>query len=94
MLLTEKPLANPVVVLREEFDDWAVLFNPDTAEGIGINPTGVLVWKHLNGTCSIARIADVVRDHFSGTPDGVIDEITAFIKDLVQKGFVGLTVED
>ncbi len=28
---TERPLVNPGVVLREEFDDWAVLFNPDTA---------------------------------------------------------------
>ena len=26
----ELPLANPLVVLREEFDGWAVLFDPDT----------------------------------------------------------------
>jgi hypothetical protein len=25
------PIANPVAVLREEFDDWAVLLNPATA---------------------------------------------------------------
>jgi hypothetical protein len=28
--LLEKPKANPEIVLREEFDDWALLFNPDT----------------------------------------------------------------
>ena len=27
MEMSDKPVANPVVVLREEFDDWAVLFN-------------------------------------------------------------------
>ncbi len=30
----------PVADLREEFDDWAVLFNPDTAQAVGINPVG------------------------------------------------------
>jgi len=28
----DKPIANPIVLLREEFDDWAILFNPDTAD--------------------------------------------------------------
>ena len=26
---SDMPIANPLVVLREEFDDWAVLFDPD-----------------------------------------------------------------
>jgi hypothetical protein len=34
MELTDKPIANPVVVLREKFDDWAILFNPDTAGAV------------------------------------------------------------
>ena len=48
----EKPIAAPFVLLREEFDDWAVLFNPDAAfgfGGFGLNPTGVSVWKLLDG---------------------------------------------
>ena len=35
---SDKPVANSLVVLREEFDDWAVLFDPDTGSGFGINP--------------------------------------------------------
>ncbi len=46
---SEKPIANPSVVLREEFDDWAVLFDPDTGRGFGLNPTGVYLWKLLDG---------------------------------------------
>ena len=46
---TEKPTANPDVVLREEFDDWAILFNPDTGRGFGLNPTGVYLWKIFDG---------------------------------------------
>ncbi len=44
-----KPIVNPYVQLREEFDDWAILFNPDTGRGFGLNPTGVRVWKLLDG---------------------------------------------
>ena len=42
-------LANPVAVLREEFEDAAVLFDPDTGEGYGLNPVGVFIWKLLDG---------------------------------------------
>ena len=44
-----KPVANPLVVLREEFDDWAVLFDPDTGNAFGLSPVGVFVWKLLDG---------------------------------------------
>ena len=45
----ERPIANHFVLLREEFDDWAILFNPDTGRGFGLSPTGVYVWKLLDG---------------------------------------------
>ena len=44
MTKDDKPIANPYVSLREEFDDWAVLFNPDTGRGYGLSPTGVYLW--------------------------------------------------
>ena len=46
----DKPIANPLVVLREEFDDWAILFDPDTGNAFGLNPTGVYLWKLLDGS--------------------------------------------
>ena len=49
----DKPIANPFILLREEFDDWAVVFDPDTGHGFGLNPTGVYVWKVLDGEHSI-----------------------------------------
>jgi hypothetical protein len=35
----DKPLANPFVVLREEFDSWAILFDLDRGHGLGLSPT-------------------------------------------------------
>ena len=54
---TKNPIANPIVVLRKEFDDWAVLFNPDTAEAVGVNPVGVAIWELLDGKNSLEDIA-------------------------------------
>ena len=85
----DKPIANPTVVLREEFDDWAILFNPDTAEAVGANPVGVVVWKMMDGRHGIDEILAQIKDQFADVPDAAPKEITAFIKDLAQRGFVG-----
>ena len=94
MRSSDKPIANPVVVLREEFDDWAVLFNPDTAGAAGINPVGVAVWKLMDGRRSLEEIVAEIRERFSEVPDAATEEVAAFVKDLADKGFVGYELED
>ena len=61
---TDRPIANPIVVLREEFDDWAVLFNPDTADAVGTNPVGVAVWKRMDGKRSLKEIVLEIKTQF------------------------------
>ena len=82
-------IANPIVVLRKEFDDWAVLFNPDTAEAVGVNPVGVAIWELLNGENSLENIADRISQDFSDVPGSAAQEIQTFIEDLTERGFVG-----
>jgi len=93
MQLTDRPIANPVVVLREEFDDWAILFNPDTAEAIGTNPVGVAVWQRMDGKHSLDDIVSEVKTGFEDAPESVGVEITTFINRLADNGFVGLELE-
>ena len=90
---TDKPIANPIVVLREEFDDWAVLFNPDTADAVGTNPVGVAVWKLMDGKRSIEDIVSEVKNSFEDPPDVALKEISAFVDRLADNGFVGLELE-
>ena len=90
---TDKPIANPIVVLREEFDDWAVLYNPDTAEAVGTNPVGVAVWKRMDGKSSIEEIVSEIKNSFEDTPDTVSEEIATFVNTLAESGFVGLELE-
>ena len=93
MKLSDKPVPNPVVVLREEFDDWAVLFNPDTAEAVGINPVGVVMWKLMDGKHTLEDIMGEVRDRFTDVPESSLDEITDFVNNLAESGFVGYDLE-
>ncbi len=67
---SHNPIANPVAVLREEFDDWAVLFNPDTADAVGVNPVGVAIWKLMDGRRSVDEIAARVAEQFDGDTPG------------------------
>jgi SynChlorMet cassette protein ScmD len=90
---TDKPIANPNVVLRDEFDDWAVLFNPDTANAMGTNPVGVAVWKLMDGKRSIEDIVSEIKNGFEDTPDASFKEIAAFVNKLAENGFVGLELE-
>ena len=89
----EKPVANPVVVLREEFDNWAILFNPDTAEAVGINPVGVALWKLMDGERSLKDLVEEVNNRFSDVPDSAIEEVSRFVDDLTQRGLVGYELE-
>lgn len=89
-----KPVANPVVVLREEFDDWAVLFHPDTAAAVGINPVGVALWKGMDGRRTLAQLGAEVCSAFDDVPETVEAEAGAFVDELEQKGFVGYAAGD
>ncbi len=80
---------NPVVVLREEFDDWALLYNPDNAQAVGVNPVGVAVWKMLDGKSDVSQIADCLRSRFEGAPSNVEEHVSSFLDDLEKEGFVG-----
>lgn len=94
MKQTDKPIANPIVVLREEFDDWAILFNPDTADAVGTNPVGVLVWKRMDGKRSLKDIVAEIKIDFEDVPETAIEEIATFVSTLAEQGFVGYELKD
>ncbi len=85
----EKPLANPWVVLREEFDDWAVLFDPDSGTGLGLNPTGVYVWKLLDGEHSIDDLLKALRRDAKDMPQEAAEDLYAFVAELTARGLTG-----
>ena len=85
----DKPIANPYVVFREEFDDWAVLFNPDTGCGFGLNPTGVCVWKLLDGEHTIDDLLKEIRFYADKVPEEALEHVGTFIDELATEGLAG-----
>ena len=85
----QRPVANPLIVLREEFDGWAVLFDPDTGDAFGLNPVSVFIWKHLNGNNTIEDILEKLGNECKNMPDDAADYVKEFIDQLLEKGLVG-----
>lgn len=89
----DKPVANPLIVLREEFDDWAILFDPDTGNAVGLNPVGVFVWKLLDGSNTMEEILKKLRERCENLPKEVEEHVRDFIKSLVERGLAGYEVK-
>lgn len=94
MKLDAKPVANPMVVLREEFDDWAILFDPETGKGFGLNPVSVFVWKQLDGRHNIADILSKLHKVCTNTPEEAEDHIKKFIESLLKEGLAGYEIQE
>jgi SynChlorMet cassette protein ScmD len=90
---SKRPIQNPLVVLREEFDNWAILFNPDTANAVGVNPVGVAVWRMIDGQKDVEDMVFEIKKGFSDVPTSAQMEIASFIDDLHKGGFVGFETE-
>jgi len=94
MTITEKarPTANPLIVLREEFDDWAILFDPDTGKGMGLNPTGVFIWKLLDGSHTLNDILEKLHEECENVPEEAGNDLKEFIQELIERGLAGFEV--
>jgi len=85
----DKLIANPLVVLREEFDDWALLFDPDTGESFAVDPVGVFIWKRLDGHHTFENIMIELCQKFEQVPEEAQEHCMEFLDDLINRGFAG-----
>ena len=86
------PIANPGAVCRREPDGWAVLFNPDTAGALALNPTGLAIWDLIDGRRDPPAIAAALRSQFCDVPESVGDDVETLITTLVEEGLVGYQI--
>jgi SynChlorMet cassette protein ScmD len=81
-----RPRVNPSIVLREEFEDRAILFDPDTGDTFGLNPVSLLVWKCLDGCHSLEDILKKLHASFKNVSPKVQGQVKSFIQELIRKG--------
>jgi SynChlorMet cassette protein ScmD len=86
--MSEKPLANPTVVLREEFDDYALLYDPDKIEVFCLNPVGVYLWKRFDGRHSLSEILSDLKSGCNNVPPEADQDLRVFVDVLEKRGLV------
>ncbi len=84
--LDTKITANPLIVLREEFDDWALLFNPDTGNTFALNPMGVFIWKILEQGELSSAITRKVCESTQDAPPDAEKQVEDFVLEIVRLG--------
>jgi SynChlorMet cassette protein ScmD len=90
MSAVKNPIANQSLVFREEFDDWAVLFDPDSGQAYGLDPVGAFLWKRFDGEHSVEQLVEELRGACEDeVPAEAPDHIAEFLAKLERKGFVG-----
>ncbi len=86
----QRPRANPDIVLRQETDNWALLFDPNKNEIFSINPIGVYIWKCLDGKHTLKDIEEKLRRDCEDVPADALGQIESFIEELFQRGLCQL----
>ncbi len=80
---------NPTLVLREESDDCALLFDPDNGRVHLLNPCAVAVWKRLDGRLKLREIVAALSAEFDGMGPEAEAQVLALARSLAALGAVG-----
>lgn len=81
---------NPDVILRDEDEDGALLFNPDTNQVLVLNATAVCVWKQCDGTRDVPALIAAVKTEFEAVPEATVEaDVETFVTRMAAGGFLG-----
>jgi hypothetical protein len=76
------------VAFHDCFDDHALLFQPLYADTIGLTPTARAIWRALDGSRTLAEVADLLHARFHILPEEAAQDVCAFVTELARRGFV------
>ena len=80
---------NPEIILREEFDGSAFLFNPDDGQIFGLNPTAKFIWKSLARDETPEQILAGLAEHSaSPLPPEAEKDLNDFLLQPQDKGYL------
>ena len=82
------PQQNMDIVFREEFDNWGVLFDPETGSAMAIDPIAVFYWKLMDGSNDRAKMLKKLKKECEDVPEDAPEHLEGFIKQLEDTGFV------
>ncbi len=80
---------HPDVVLRDDFDDGAVLYDPSTSKAFNMNEIGVLIWNALREKGTVAGCVAELQARCDNAPDDVQGAVADYLQTLMKQGLVG-----
>lgn len=80
---------NPSVVIRNDFNDFAVLFNPLDGKAFGLNPVGEVIWKLLETEHTVESLISQVSECCEDIPGHIEQDVLEFLEQLERNGLVG-----
>ena len=86
-------LVNPNMVLREEADDCAILFDPDSGSVRILNSTATMIWKLLDGQRSVSEVMESLEHRFEEMDANAEDQVLALLSELYRVGSIGTIAE-
>jgi hypothetical protein len=87
-------IQNPDANLREEDEDGALLFNPDTDRVQLLSKTGLYIWKLCAEARTVNEIINAFKADFDEVPeDEVKTDVEEFLKQMVDNGFIDILEE-
>ena len=81
--------ANPSLKVRDDFDDFAILFDPHSGKAFGLNPVGELIWRLLKDEISVGSIVRHVKASCRNVSDKAEEDVYLFVDKLEKNGLVG-----
>jgi hypothetical protein len=84
---------NPNLVLREEDDDCALLFDPDKGSVQLLNRSAVEIWKRLDGQRSLKEILTSLEEVFDGVDPAAEKQVLDLARSLAELGAIGTWAE-
>lgn len=85
MEFADRPRLNPNLVIREEDDNYAILFDPDANYSYVLNPVSLFLCRQLDGSRSLRELVELVRENFSHVPDEVEQDVGEFVTSLLER---------
>ena len=82
---------NPVVSFKDEGEEGAVLYNPDTDKVVIVNAVGAAIWQYIEDPRTADEIILMLTDSFSGVDTAKAGEdLEKFLKNF-EEGFIDET---
>ncbi len=88
--LNSRLAINPNLVLREEDDDCALLFDPDRGSVQLLNRSAVEIWKRLDGQRSLGEIILSLGEIFTDVDDSAQEQVLQLMRSLSELGAIGV----